>query len=218
MITAFNIRWNQFMEEVREHSIVSAFHKTMSKYFQCKRIVVPVYKDLVAISQTNKAIDSELYKFYIINDTNVESIAPYYKITSRRLKWEANIRPGNYVYAVLMDGVVIGDIWCATLQAAESDKSHPDLEWLGIKCGNNQAYMYDMYVAPDSRGKDVVYYLLGNALNHLKDNGYEKVYGYYEKDNLPALWTHRIMGYTEIEKRKTYQILFYKKSKTITIT
>ena len=131
------------------------------------------------------------------------------------MKGVHNTRSGYYAYAVVQDGKIVGDIWCATPNNVKRAPMHPDLAWLDIQCFENEAYMFDMYVAPESRGKVITTYLLGNALNHLKESGFERVYGFYEKTNLPALWTHRLFGYTELGNRKVSRILLYSKSEEI---
>jgi GNAT superfamily N-acetyltransferase len=86
---------------------------------------------------------------------------------------------------------------------------------LDIQLGEDEAYMFDMYVTPDSRGKVAAGYLLSNALQDLKDSGFTRVYGFYEKDNLPALWIHRLFGYRELGKRKVSRLLLYRKSEAL---
>jgi GNAT superfamily N-acetyltransferase len=215
MLNTFRIRFNQFLEEAKEKSTREAVRKAISSYVHLNRIVVPVYNDLSALKPSVKTDDASSLEFLVVDRGNVDSVAPMNKTMSRRLKGAHNTRSGYYAYAVVLHGEIIGDIWCATPRNVKRDPIHPDLAWLGIKCSENEAYMFDMYVAPNSRGKVVTSYLLGNALSHLKESGFHRVYGFYEKTNLPALWTHRLFGYTELGKRKISQILLYRKSETV---
>ena len=215
MLSKLEIRWNQFLEEAREKSPREAIQKSLSSCVNLNRVVVPVYNDLTAIKKTAKSDDTTGLEFLVVDRNNADSVACMNKVTSRRLKETYNTRSGYYAYAVVSNGEIIGDIWCATRNNVKSDPIHPDLTWLGIECGENEAYMFDMYVTPDSRGKVITTFLLGNALNHLKQSGYKRVYGFYDKTNLPALWTHRLFGYTELQKRKVSQILFYQKSEVV---
>lgn len=215
MLNTLRIRWNQFLEEAREKSPREAVRKAVCTYLQLNRIVVPVYKDLSALKQPAKTGDTSALGFLVVDRENQDSVVGMNKTRSRRLKGAGNTRLGYYAYAVLLNGEIIGDIWCATPRSVESDPIHPDLSWLGITCGENEAYMFDMYVTPDSRGKVVTSYLLANALNDLKESGFDRVYGFYEKNNLPALWTHRLFGYSECGKRKITRILLYNKSEAV---
>jgi GNAT superfamily N-acetyltransferase len=215
MLSIFRIRWNQFLEEAKEKSYREAFRKSVTKCLTDNQIVVPVYNSLANLKQSAKTEATSGLELIVVDRTNVDSVAPMQRVASRRLKVAHNTEAGYYAYAVVSKGEVIGDIWCVTPRSVKTEPIHPDLPWLGIACGQNEAYMFDMYVIPDSRGKVITSYLLGGALSHLKQDGFSKVYGFYEKDNLPALWTHRLFGYSELGKRKTFRFLFYKKTEPV---
>jgi len=216
MLTLIRIRWNQFWEEVREKSLKEALAKSLKRLFTTDMVVVPVFNRLTNLKPLVEGEESSALEFLVIDKSNQEKLAPEVRTTSRRIKLQRNTAAGYYAYAVRCNGEIIGDIWCATPGAINSSPVHPDLAWLGICCEKNEAYMYDMYVVPGSRGKVITSFLLGNALNHLKNSGYQKVYGFYEKDNLPALWTHRLFGYSELGKRRLFRCLFYKKTELLT--
>jgi GNAT superfamily N-acetyltransferase len=215
MPNIFDIRWNQFWEEVKEKSFQKALRKAASRCIMTNQVVVPVFNSLSKLKPAGKTEATSSLEFLVIKKENAESVASMIKTTSRRLKVIRNTQSGNYAYAVVSNGEIIGDIWCATPREVQTDPIHPDLPWLGITCGRNEAYMYDMFVIPDSRGKIITSFLLGSALSHLKEEGFDKVYGFYEKNNLPALWTHRLFGYSELGKRRSFRFLFYKKTELL---
>lgn len=216
MLISLKVKWNQFLEVAREKSPREALGRVLSSFVQLNRVVVPVYMELSVPKKAPKQVDSEGLDIIMVERGNVESVACLHKVASRRLKCALNTGRGYYAYAVVSNGEIIGDIWCATPRDIECNPVHPDLNFLGITCGENEAYMFDMYVVPDSRGKVVAGYLLANALRDLKEKGLSRVYGFYEKDNLPALWIHRLFGYTELGKRKVYRLLVYNKSEAVT--
>jgi GNAT superfamily N-acetyltransferase len=215
MLDLISIRWNQFWEEAREKSLRQALAKSLKRLFTTDMVVVPVFNQLANLKQNTNAEESSSLEFLVIDRTNQRMLAPEIHTTSRRLKLERNTAAGYYAYAVRSNGEIIGDIWCATPGSINCNPIHPDLAWLGISCEKDEAYMYDMFVVPGSRGKVITSFLLGNALNHLKKAGYQKVYGFYEKDNLPALWTHRLFGYSEMGKRRLIRCFFYKKTEPL---
>jgi len=215
MSNIFMIRWNQFWEEAKEKSFQEAFRKTTARCIMTNQIVVPVFNSLTKLKPVAKADAASSLEFLVIKKSNADSVAAMMKTTSRRLKVLRNTQSGYYAYAVVSDGEIIGDIWCATPREVQTDPIHPDLPWLGITCGKNEAYMFDMFVIPGSRGKVITSFLLGSALSHLKEEGFNKVYGFYEKNNLPALWTHRLFGYSELGKRRSFRFLFYKKTELL---
>lgn len=204
------------MEESKEKSYGEAFRKAVAKCITSNQIVVPVYNSLSKLKQAARTEATSQLEFLVVNGANVESVASMQRTSSRRLKMAYNTRKGYRAYAVLSNGAIVGDIWCASPREVHTDPLHPDLPWLGITCGKNDAYMFDMYVIPDSRGKEITSYLLGSALSHLKEAGFDRVYGFYEKNNLAALWTHRMFGYSELGKRKSVRFLFYKKTELVT--
>ena len=210
---ALRIKWNQFLEMAKEQSPREALLKSVGTYFHLNRVVVPVYNDLTALKQDVPEEGS--LEFVIVDRENADSVTSMNRIVSRRLKQTYNTQSGYYAYAVVANGEIIGDIWCASPEKVKRTPIHHDLSWLGIECGEREAYMFDMYVAPKFRGKVVTGFLLGNALGHLKKSGFHRVYGFYEKSNLPALWVHRLFGYTELQKRKVCRVLLYQKSEAI---
>lgn len=216
MINILRIRFHQFLEEAKQKSLTGAFKKAVGKCIMTDRIVVPVYNDFSGLNKVRGQEGADL-EFMVVDGRNLGLAENMMKTSSRRLKLSRNIKDGYYAYTVAMNGEIIGDIWCATRKSVGRVPIHPDLPWLGIECEDSDAYMFDMYVVPDSRGKVTTSYLLGKALNHLKNAGYTKVYGFYEKDNLPALWTHRLFGYSELGKRRSFRFLFYKKTETVTV-
>jgi len=215
MLNLLQIRLHQFIEEIRQKSLGVAVKKAAKKFFIKDQIVVPVYTDLSTELKKVKLGDCTDLEFMVVDQRNLGLAESMHHTSSRRLKIGRNTKAGYYAYAVATKGEIIGDIWCATKKQVGRIPIHPDLPWLGIECQDNEAYMFDMYVVPDSRGKAVTSYLLSSALNHLKKNGYTKVYGFYEQDNLPALWTHRLFGYSELEKRKAVRYLFHTKTEPV---
>lgn len=177
--------------------------------------MVPVYHDLSELKQNLKPEETAALEFVVLDQGNAGTLAGMNKIPSRRLKGTYNTRAGYYAYAVLSDGEIIGDIWCAAPGRVKEHPIHPDLTWLGIECGEREAYMFDLFVAPGSRGKVVTGFLVGNALKHLRESGFTRVYGFYEKSNLPALWTHRLFGYKEMNMRKISRVFLYQKSEAL---
>jgi len=214
MFDDLRIKYNQFREAASEKSLQDALKRALATLVQVNRVVVPVYNDLSKLKPA-KTEESSALQFMVIDQANAGSAAAMNKVASRRLKGTYNTGSGYYAYAVVANGEIVGDIWCAIPGKVRRRPLHPDLWWLGIECGNDEAYMFDMYVAPDSRGKVITSYLLTNALEHLKRSGFRRVYGFYDKANLPALWIHRMFGYTELAKRKVTRIVFYKKSEAL---
>ena len=219
MLNSCRIKWYRFLEVAEEKSPWEAIKRTLTfckNFVRMDRIMVPVYHDLSSLKLAVRNDETSSLEFLIVDSRNVHSVASMNQTMSRKWSGIDNVRSGYYSYAVVSNGEIIGDIWCATHRNVKFDPIHHDLSWLNIKCGDKDAYMFDMHVTPGSRGKIVTSYLLGNALNHLKESGFERVYGFYDKTNLPALWTHRLFRYTELGNRKVSRFLLYEKSEDVT--
>jgi GNAT superfamily N-acetyltransferase len=81
------------------------------------------------------------------------------------------------------------------------------MEWLNLVARPQDAYMFDMFLDPNERGNGMAAYLQHNALLLLKEKGFEKAYGYFLADNIPALWVHRLLKWDAIKKVYTKRII-----------
>jgi GNAT superfamily N-acetyltransferase len=86
---------------------------------------------------------------------------------------------------------------------------------LGIECEQGEVYGLDMLIAPDYRGKKLAVPLQLYSLKTLKLDGYNKIYGYYWEDNIPAMRFHRRLKYKELTKRRVSQFFFYEQSENV---
>lgn len=207
MIDILRIRLNQVVEEVR----VGGLAALSNKMIKFNRVIVPVYKDLTALKEVARSKIEQDALFVKVTNGNLADLAPLYTVKSRRLKAFRNVSLGYVAYAVIINNRIVGDIWCAEGGSPAMHLSHPDLVWLGIAATESDAYMFDMYLHVDQRGNAITNFLLGRALEYLKNSGFLRVYGYYERENLPALWVHRLFGYRELKKITINQVLFFRK-------
>lgn len=209
------IRLNQFLEEMRENSFSNALRKALGTFFSLNRVVVPTYKDLSSVQDPDEPNTIEKLEFLVLNKGNVDKAISMYRVESRRLKAIHNVALGYIAFAVAVNDEIAGDIWCATPLDIGVRPIHPDLKWLGIDCGEKETYMFDMNVRPEKRGRAISNYMLGKALFSLRERGYLKVYGYYENENISALWVHRLAGYTDMKKKKVRQLFFYRTTQVL---
>jgi ribosomal protein S18 acetylase RimI-like enzyme len=106
-------------------------------------------------------------------------------------------------------------LWYVARNNLEEECNHPDLKWLGVRLSPKEAYLFDMYIDPHKRGGGLVNLLFSRSLETLKRRGFDKVYGYYEVDNFPALWMHRTMGYEEIKRLKLKKLFSLGKAEVV---
>jgi GNAT superfamily N-acetyltransferase len=123
-----------------------------------------------------------------------------YRVKSRYLKAKRNLHVGYKGFVLTNKGEILGDLWWVENKNGVAGSIHPDLDWLRIQLGPEDVYLFDMYLMKEHRGGGTARLLMGGALRHLKEKGYKNAYGYYISHNIPALWTHRMLGYEELSR------------------
>lgn len=197
------IRFYQVLEAWRAKSIFSA----LDKAFFIGKEAISVEKDLSSLKPLSLLKDHRKFTFMEILKDPPEKEPLVYPLKSRRLKMLRNLDRGDQGFAIVKGKEVVGDLWCFTPQTDLRKKNHHDLEWLDLRLNEKEAYLFDLYVKPEERGEGLVNLFLWKTLSALKDRGVTKVYGYYLKDNLPALWVHRIMGYKELKRVRQRRLM-----------
>jgi len=206
MMREAQIRFYQVFEAWRAKSISSALNNA---FFTGKE-AVSVEKDLSSLKPLSLLKDHREFTFMGILKDPPGKEPLVYPLKSRCLKMLRNLDRGYQGFAIVNGNEVVGDLWCFTPQTVLKGKNHPDLEWLDIHLNEKEAYLFDLYVKPEERGKGLVNLFLWKTLNALKEKGVTKVYGYYLTDNLPALWVHRIMGYKELKRVKRRRLMSFR--------
>ena len=206
MITEIRIRFNQVLETWKEKGVFYLFNI----YVFVNREIIPVVMDLNSLKPHALSAERGNFKLIEILKDRIENTRFVYPFKSRYLKMLRNLNKGYKGFAIVKGDEVIGDIWYVSVNNFGTRMKHPDLKLLDIHLNKNDVYMFDMYVKPEERGGGVVNFLLGSALNELKEKGFIKVYGYYMAHNIPALWVHRMLGYKEMKRLKWNRLILIK--------
>jgi hypothetical protein len=133
-----------------------------------------------------------------------------FPVRNRFLKAAHYLDKGYRGFALVNGNEVIGDIWYAAAPAAENGTIPPDVKWLGIRCKDCYAYTFDMYVNPAKRGGAMAALLQLGALHELKKMGFDRAFGYFWSNNIPALWIHRTLKWSEHARIKMTRFFFIK--------
>jgi len=172
-----------------------------------QRMAIPVEMDLSTLPPFGDLEGSD----YQIDELKLEGLrAGKWSFTepSRRFKAPGNLTKGWRGFVLVKGSTVVGDIWCITPREGGNSVTHPDLDMLGISCGEREAYAFDMFIDSAYRGKNLAIPLQRSLHSTLKIEGYEKVYGFYWDDNVPALWMHRMLKFKELPKRRVSRFFF----------
>jgi hypothetical protein len=207
MIRCLGIRICQVHETLKQEGLSSIIKKAVFS----ERESIPTQKDLSTVKPMDKALEKDGLELVEISSANCKDHGLKYPIVSRYLKVRYNVGKGFGAYALVKDGEVIGDVWFVTKKGSKLSNIHPDIGLLNITLGDEDVYLFDLYVTPEARVKSPAIPLLGSALNALRENGYKNAYGFFNTDNVPALWVHRMMGYKELPKVTVRNILFVKR-------
>ncbi len=188
MIRQFMTKAGQFVERTRRTGLRHAVQLTVHRV----EIAIPTMKELADLKPPKAPLEPGLELTEVVSEAQMDGYE--YPLRSRLTRGRMYIRRGYRAIAVVRDGVVLGDIWYST--GTGPGKPHPHPGWFGFHLGSDGAYLFDLYVLEDVR-KAVSMPFLHHALQYLADRGYTRAYGYYDRDNIPALWFHRMLGYRE---------------------
>jgi GNAT superfamily N-acetyltransferase len=177
------------------------------------RVATPVEMDLTTLPTKISLNQDASFEFLELKLDDLQSNKRSISDPSRRLKAFHNLSKGFRWLVIITNTTVIGDIWFICCTHNQGGYIHPDLEMLGIQCGDREAYGFDMYIDPKYRGKNLAVPLQRYLQTVLRNEGYLKVYGYYWDDNLPALWMHRMMKFHELPKRRVTHFIFFRQSR-----
>jgi GNAT superfamily N-acetyltransferase len=212
MFENIQVAWHQALEAYASEGVKGIIRRS----FFWKRIAIPVEMDLENIPSFSTDVFREAgCSFDEIHTDDLRAEKWVFITPSRGYKALCHLKQGWRHFAIHQNGRVIGDVWCVTPRRGGSPIAHPDLNMLGIVCGNQDAYAFDAYIAPAFRGRNLAAPLQHCLQVVLKAEGIEKVYGYYMGDNHPALWMHRLLRFKELPKRKISRFLWFRKSEVV---
>ena len=185
------IKGLQFLEHWQEAGFRPALERSLFR----EEEAIPAVKDLTALGQPRVDLETKGYRIVDIRSPADLPPAWIYPLRSRHARGEAFLDRGYASYAALHEDRIVADVWYCT--RAGSPRPHPHVGWFGFDLGDGGAYLFDFHVLADERGKSVTTPFLHTVLHRLKERGFERAYGYYAADNVPALWFHRMLGYEE---------------------
>lgn len=103
-------------------------------------------------------------------------------------------RRGYSVLFAEADGRIVGFMWWADAHLS-GDRAHPHLARYGIQLGPREAYVFDFFLEPASRGGGNANEFLASFDRHLRSRGIERLWGFVASDNKPARWLYSLSGW-----------------------
>lgn len=122
-------------------------------------------------------------------------------------RWiEFSIRAGYSAFVALLDDHVVGYLWYATADQCRR-WPHPHLARLGLDLAPDQAYMFDLFIDPSSRGGGNAVHFVSCAQLAMRNSGVNTVFGYVAVANLSARVLYRTLGWQESRRVQTTRYL-----------
>lgn len=195
----------------REAMASGELRALLKRQVSWNRLLTPVEMDLSVHLPNGKAASGSDLQFVELCLEAIQAGKWKFSVRSRGVKAVYKLKRGMRGFALVQDDVVIGDVWCVFSRDGKT-ASHPDLDTLGLTCGNCEVYAFDMLIDPSYRGKNLAVPLQRALQWALKEEGYLKVYGSFYDDNLPALWMHRMLKYKELPKRQVSRFFIFNRA------
>jgi hypothetical protein len=209
------IKLNRIIYKFREDLSNGNFWNFIHTQIFLNRIATPVEMDLTALPKKGNSTPETDFRYIELKLNDLLEERWLYSFSSRRYKALQFLKKGWRGFAVIKDSNVVGDVWCAPYSPVMAHQIHPDLKMLGIHCNKNEAYAFDMLIDPLFRGKNLAVPLHKYLHQSLMNEDFQRVYGYYWNDNLPALWMHRMMKFHELPKRIVTRFFSFISSKPL---
>jgi GNAT superfamily N-acetyltransferase len=132
----------------------------------------------------------------------IENKSVVFKYRDRAWRAAHYLEKGYRNLGLIAGGQIIGDVWAYSPSFAPESSRHGDLDWLGVPSSKTLAYVFDGFLDPDMRRRNLAGYLLGTFLRRLRDLEVERAYAYFWADNTPSLWLHRLLKWNELKRLK----------------
>jgi ribosomal protein S18 acetylase RimI-like enzyme len=206
------MRLQQFMYMVRHGGL----RKTVGEmvYFWRKTLLLQARPETHQGREDWNQEDSES-SFYEVSMANIENLPfsfPDNSAWQKSLMYAGNQYKG--VFAARKNEIV-GFNWYVCHENGESGLLQPDLKWLRLELKPGEAYLFDLWVRPDLRGRKIGLLLAKETLRILWEKGITAAYVFVFSDNTPSRKNLQKINYREIRAFRSHRFLWFKWSSGI---
>jgi hypothetical protein len=182
----------RFLFHLRYDGLKNALQQV---FFVNKSIIIVTKKIGEKYELKNKNI-----KFITVDKHNYKILCKKYSLHA--IQYYA-IKHANCLIA-LKNKRPIGHIWW--IKNSEQKK----LSKLGLKIGDDEAYLFGLFVLPEHRGTYITNLIVFEVLNNLFDKGVKRCFGFYVSHNVRAMWFHNTMLKSkEIKRLKMHRFFLF---------
>ncbi|HEX7300429.1 MAG TPA: GNAT family N-acetyltransferase [Solirubrobacteraceae bacterium] len=124
--------------------------------------------------------------------------------TSRTPRFEKGLAEGKRALLGFRDGRLIGYIWWHDATQAVNGFY---LSRFGVELADDDVYGYDLFIAPEHRGRGTPAEFVASVEAELARRGYRRMYGFVDGGNMPARWLWTTSGHEVVMRRHTRRVL-----------
>jgi GNAT superfamily N-acetyltransferase len=124
--------------------------------------------------------------------------------TSRTRRFETGLAEGRRALLGFRDGELIGYFWWH--DAAQAGDGFY-LTRFGVHLADDEVYGYDLFVAPEHRGRGTPVEFLAGIEAELVRLGYRAMYGFVDARNVPGRWLWASSGYGDVMRARTRRVV-----------
>ena len=118
------------------------------------------------------------------------------------------VRRGYPALFAEVDGRIVGHMWWVD-DRFSGERAHPDLARLGIRLGPREAYAFNFFLEPGCRGGGNSNEFLARFEQHLRNRGFERLWGFVSGENKPARWLYSLCGWRPQKTINSVEIARY---------
>jgi GNAT superfamily N-acetyltransferase len=123
---------------------------------------------------------------------------------SRATRRHAHLGKGLDAFLAFVGQELAGQIWWV---APDGGRTHVDVRRLGLPLQDDDAYAFDMFVAPEHRGHGMASRFLAAASEQFDALGFRRVWGFVDASNVPARWLYSTGGWRTVRRSRSWHVL-----------
>jgi GNAT superfamily N-acetyltransferase len=124
--------------------------------------------------------------------------------TSRTQRFARGLAEGRRGLLGFRDGELIGYFWWHDAALAAGGFY---LTRFGVRLAEDEMYGYDLFIAPEHRGRGTPVAFVAAVEAELARLGYRRMYGFVDGRNVPARWLWATRGHQVVMRARTRRIL-----------
>jgi hypothetical protein len=208
MIDLIFIRAMQIYEIIRRGDLPSFLRKVV--YTNRKALIFE--KDLTDVKDGREFLNRSNIEFIEITLELLSNKYYHYRSRNHFLQALYNLKMGYRGFAIARRKEIIGDIWYFANDQSMHKAVHPHIQQFCIKLSKNDVYAFDLFIDPKERGNNIATALQNSAMFSLYQKGFLKAYVYCWADNIPSIWTTRVINkWKEIDVLEMSRYLILKR-------